>query len=119
MDIVRGICYKASRVIADFASIRNAADWKEQSKRLAAVLGGKGKSRMGYSPMLKIIVQFVNPKNLYAKVNFKTHKKIDGEKDFTIKEKLFNPAVGTNYGSHMSNATELRNMFNNPSTLTD
>lgn len=119
IDIVRGICYKASRVLADFASIRNAADWKEQSKRLAAVLGGKGKSRMGYSPMLKIIVQFVDPANLYAKVNFKTHKKIDGEEDFTIKQELFNPAVGTSYGSHMSNATALRNMFNNPSTLTD
>ena len=119
MDIVRGICYKTSRIIADFASVRNAAGWKEQSKRLAAVLGGKSKSRMGYSPMLKIIVQFVNPKNLYAKVNFKTHKKIDGEDDITVKEEMFNEEVGSNYGSQMANATSLRDMFNNPSTLTD
>ncbi|MCK5357105.1 MAG: hypothetical protein KAJ48_01820, partial [Elusimicrobiales bacterium] len=119
MDIVRGICYKTSRIIADFVSVRNAAGWKEQSKRLSAVLGGKSKSRMGYSPMLKIIVQFVNSKNLYAKVNFKTHKKIDGEDDITVKEEMFNEEVGSNYGSQMANATSLRDMFNNPSTLTD
>ncbi|MEA3306553.1 MAG: hypothetical protein U9Q34_02080, partial [Elusimicrobiota bacterium] len=119
MDIVRGVCYKASRVIADFTSVRNAVDWKAQSKQLSKILGGKGKSRMGYSPMLKIIVQFVDPENLYAKVNFKTNKKRKGEEDITVKEELFNPEVGTSYGSHMSNATALRNMFNNPSTLTD
>jgi hypothetical protein len=119
MDIVRGICYKASRVLADFASIKTASGWREQSKQLSAVLGGKGKSRMGYSPMLKIIVQFVDPANLYAKVNFKTNKKIDDEEDISVKEELFNPEVGTSYGGHMSDATALRNMFNNPSTLTD
>ncbi|MBU2530152.1 MAG: hypothetical protein KKD35_03840 [Elusimicrobia bacterium] len=119
MDTVRSICYQVSKVIADFASIKNASDWKEQSKKLSAMLGGNGKSRMGYSPMLKIIVQFVNPKNLYAKVNYQTNKKIDGEENITVKEEIFNPEVGTHYGSQMSNATALRDMFNNPSTLTD
>ncbi|MCG2726619.1 MAG: hypothetical protein L6420_10320 [Elusimicrobia bacterium] len=119
MNAVRDVCYKVSRIVADLASVKNAAGWKEQSKLMAKVLSGKSKSRIGYSRMLKLLVQFVNPKNLYANINFQTHKKIEGEEDITVKQDFFNPEAGMNYDSQMANATELRNMFNNPSTLTD
>ena len=36
-----------------------------------------------------------------------------------LEEEIFNEEVGAHYGSQMSNATALRDMFNNPSTLTD
>ena len=119
MDVVKHACYKVSRIVADLASVRNTADWKEQSGRLADIMGGKGKSRMGYNRMLKLVVQLVDPEFLYAKINYKTHKKIDGEKDITIKREFFNPKVNAYYGNKMAKAEKIRNKFNEPSTLTD
>ncbi len=119
MDVVRYACYKVSRIVADLSSIRSVSDRKEQSKRMTKVLGGKSKSRIGYGKMLKVLVQFVDPENLYANVNFQTRKGISGEEDIDEKREFFNENVGSDYDSQFSEATALRDRFNSPSTLTD
>lgn len=119
MDSVRYICWQATRIIKDFDYIRSAGGWKEQSKRLAEVFAGEKKGHLKYNKMMRLVVQFTDPENLYARFKFDTRKKIDGEEDLHLNQGMFNEELQEPYNAQWLNATALRDMFNNPLTLTD
>jgi len=119
LDTLRDIKWQVARIIKDFDYIKAAPDWKEQAKRLSKVFAGKKKGNLGYNKMMKLVIQFVEPHHIYARMKFNTNKKIDGENDINLRESFFNTGIENTYTNQMSNATALRDMFNNPSTLTD
>jgi hypothetical protein len=55
---------QAAGLIADLASVRDAAGPEERARALAKIVGGKGKSGLSYEEVLRVMVQFVDPMDL-------------------------------------------------------
>ncbi|PIU18111.1 MAG: hypothetical protein COT18_11155, partial [Elusimicrobia bacterium CG08_land_8_20_14_0_20_59_10] len=117
--VVHDFCYNVSRIVSDIASVGTAGDQKAKAKRLAEVMGGKGKSRVGYENMLQVVIQLVNVKDIYANLNIKTDKRIKGEENINDSYNLYNNDLQAGYTSQLNNANSLRDRFLDPSVLSD
>jgi hypothetical protein len=119
LSVVNSFCYNASRIVSDIASVRTAGDQKAKAKRLSEVMGGKGKSRVGYENMLQVMIQLVNVKDIYAKLDIKTDKRIKGEENINNSYNLYNNDLQAGYSSQLNTANSLRDRFSDPSILSD
>lgn len=118
-DTVRNFCYNVSRIVTDIASVNTAGGQKDKARRLSEVLGGKGKSRVGYENMLQIVIQLAKTEDIYAKLNFRTDKRIKGEENINTSYSMYNTELSEGYNSQLSAANSLRDRFSNPSVLSD
>ncbi|PKM98576.1 MAG: hypothetical protein CVU79_02805 [Elusimicrobia bacterium HGW-Elusimicrobia-3] len=119
LSIVNSFCTNASRIIADIASVRAEGDQKARAERLSRVLGGKGKSRVGYENMLQVLIQLVDVKDIYAKMDVKTDKRIKGEENIANSYSMYNNNLQAGYGEQLGQANSLRDRFADPSVLSD
>jgi len=117
--VVRSFCSNVAAVVADIASVRETGDQKAKSERLAQVMGGKGKSRVGYENMLQVMIQLVDVKDIYAKLDVKTDKRIKGEENINNSYNLYNDNLQAGYSSQLGQANSLRDRFADPSVLSD
>jgi hypothetical protein len=119
MSVVNSFCYNVANIISDIASVRNAGEQKDKSKRLSEVLAGKGKSRLGYEGMMQVLIQLVDVKDIYANLNIQTDKRIKGEENVANTFNVYNNNLQAGYGSHLNSANSLRDRFSDPSDLSD
>lgn len=118
-SVVRSFCLNVTNIVADVASVRNEGDPKAKSKRLAEVLGGKGKSRVGYENMMQVLIQLVSVKDIYAKLDINTDKRIKGEENISNSYNMYNNNLQAGYGEQLGQANALRDRFADPSELSD
>lgn len=117
--VVRSFCLNVTNIVADVASVRNEGDPKAKSKRLAEVLGGKGRSRVGYENMMQVLIQLVSVKDIYAKLDLNTDKRIKGEENISNSYNMYNSNLQAGYGEQLNAANALRDRFADPSVLSD
>ena len=119
LSVVNSFCTNASRIIADIASVREEGDQKARAARLSQVLGGKGKSRVGYENMMQVLIQLVDVKDIYAKMDLRTDKRIKGEENIANSYDMYNNNLQAGYGEQLGNANALRDRFADPTVLSD
>jgi hypothetical protein len=118
-NVVRSFCSNVGAVVSDIASVRDAGGQKAKSERLAQVMGGKGKSRVGYENMLQVMIQLVDVKDIYAKLDVRTDKRIKGEENINNSYNMYNDNLQAGYGTQLGEANTLRDRFADPSVLSD
>ncbi|HCC48265.1 MAG TPA: hypothetical protein DEQ38_09170 [Elusimicrobia bacterium] len=119
LSVVNSFCTNAARIIADIASVREIGDQKAKAKRLSEVLAGKGKSRVGYENMMQVMIQLVNVKDIFAKLDLKTDKRIKNEENIANSYNVYNDNLQAGYNSQLGAANSLRDRFSDPSVLSD
>jgi hypothetical protein len=119
LSVVNSFCTNASRIIADIASVREEGDQKARAERLSKVLGGKGRSRVGYENMMQVLIQLVDVNDIYAKMDVKTDKRIKGEENIANSYDMYNNNLQAGYGEQLGQANSLRDRFADPSILSD
>ena len=119
LTVVNSFCTNVAHIVSDIASVRDTADQKDKSKRLSEVLAGKGKSRLGYENMLQVVIQLVDVKNIFAKLDIKTDKRIKGEENVNSSYNLYNSGLQDGYNQQLGAANSLRDRFSDPSELSD
>lgn len=119
MQIVSELAHTATCLVKDIIEAKNITDWRKQSEKISKMLAGKGRTSYGYEDMLKIFIQLVNPKDIYAKFTMQTNKKIKGEQDISLNNNMFSEEIQNSFESQYADATALRDRFSDPSTLTD
>jgi len=119
LEVVDRFCLNVSRLAADLAGVRGAAGGKARSERLAALLGGKGTSRLGYEGMLQVLVQLVSVDNIYAGLTMTADKDIDGEADISASYSVFNTGLKGEYERQFAGAGAMRDRFTDPTVLSD
>ena len=119
ISVVNSFCTNVAYIISDIASVRDTADQKAKSERLAKVMGGKGKSRLGYEGMMQIMIQLVNVKDIYATLNIQTDKRIKGEENLASTFNVYNENLQAGYNAQLGAANSLRDRFSDPTILSD
>jgi len=118
-SVVSAFCSNVSFIISDLAAVRAEPDQKTRSARLAALLGGKGRGRAGYESILRVLIQFVDVKDIYAALALQTDKRLAGEADIAASYQFYNTGLQGGYDSQFQAVNALRDRFSDPSTLSD
>lgn len=118
LEIVNDLMYGATLFIRDLFRVRDEAGWKEQSKRLSDMAGGKGRSGLGYEDFFKVVLQLVRPEDVSAQVTVHLDPKKKGLEN-TSHSYNFYSADGRNYDSTLSDVTRMRERFAEPAELGD
>ncbi|MDA8242599.1 MAG: hypothetical protein M0025_00555, partial [Elusimicrobia bacterium] len=119
LSTVNSFCANVAHIVSDIASVRDTADQKDKSKRLSEVLAGKGKSRLGYESLLQVVIQLVDVKDIFAKLDIKTDKRIKGEENVNSAYNLYNSGLQDGYNQQLNAANSLRDRFSDPTELSD
>jgi hypothetical protein len=119
ISVVNTFCTNVAQIVSDLASVRETGGQKEKSKRLSEVLAGKGKSRLGYEGLMQVLIQLVDVKDIYAKLDLKTDKRIKGEENINSSYNIYNEGLQAGYSSQQGQANSLRDRFADPSVLSD
>ena len=119
LNVVKSFCRNVAAIVSDIASVRDTAGQKEKSERLSEVMGGKGKSRLGYEGMLQVVIQLVDVKDIYASLNIRTDKRIKGEENLAGTFDVYNENLQAGYNAQLGQANSLRDRFADPSVLSD
>lgn len=112
---MRRLAARATKIIADFFSVRAAANSKAQAEKFAQLTSGKSNSGLGGMDFLKIAVQLLDPSQVYAAYTVDSNNKKTGRNHFEAN--LFN-AENIESGI-IKEVQDAENRFAEPSTLTD
>jgi hypothetical protein len=118
LNIVNTLAYTATRLIMDIAGVKDAPDWKSRSEKLADVASGKSKSDMGYEDFFKVVLQMVQPSEVSASVYVHLDAKDKGVKPVTSTYTFFD-TKGKPYDATLSDVTEMRERYADPTDLSD
>ncbi|OGR79167.1 MAG: hypothetical protein A2X32_11660 [Elusimicrobia bacterium GWC2_64_44] len=119
ISVVNSFCTNVAQIVSDLASVRTAGGQKDKSKRLSEVLAGKGKSRLGYEGLMQVLIQLVDVKDIYAKLDIQTDKRIKNEENLANSYNVYNEGLQAGYNSQLGQANSLRDRFSDPSVLSD
>lgn len=119
LTVVNAFCTNAARIAGDIASVAAAGDQKAKSKRLSEIMAGRGKSNVGYENMLQVVIQLVDVKDIFAKLDVNTDKRIKGEENVSSSYGIYNNNLQAGYGAQLNAANNLRDRFADPSILSD
>ncbi len=119
LSVVNNFCYNVAHVVSDLTGLAGISDQKERADRLADVMAGKGKSRVGYENMLQIVIQLASVKDIYAKLDVSTDKRIKGEENIASSYNVYNTNLQAGYNQELGAANALRDRFLDPSELSD
>ncbi|OGS12799.1 MAG: hypothetical protein A2234_05840 [Elusimicrobia bacterium RIFOXYA2_FULL_58_8] len=118
LEIMDTLAYTATCVVADIAGVRDAPDWHAQSERLSRVAGGASKSGLKYEDFLKVAVQLTQPSNISASVYVHLDPKKKGVGNVTRNYDFFDSG-NNSYDANISEVTQMRERFAEPSLLSD
>lgn len=116
LNVMRRLAAKATKLIADFLELRNAATDNRQSEKLSEMLSGKSNSGLSASDMLKVVVQMIDPSDVSASFEMNSRNKKAGKSEYQTQ--MFNHK-GVNFSETLSEVEEAENRFSDPSVLTD
>jgi hypothetical protein len=119
LTAVNNFCRNVSQVISDISGLGRISDQKARSERLAAIMGGKGKSGVGYENMLQVMVQLVSTKDIFASLNIQTDKRIKDEANIASNYNVYNTNLQAGYNNQLNAANAMRDRFADPSVLSD
>lgn len=114
MDTARRLSTQATKLVRDLVEARHG-DWRQRTKALMRLISGKGRSDLAYEDMMKVLIQLVDPEDLFGEFSIHTNKKVKGEKDVSDRY-LLNKR---NNDPNLRRRTQMKERFAEPSLLVD
>jgi hypothetical protein len=114
MDRIGWLAQEATGLVKDLAQAK-AGDWGERVVALRRLVSGEGRSGLSYENAMKVLVQLIQPADLFGSFTLFTNKKIKGESDASA-QWFFNPQNNT---SEIQGVVTNKERFEEPSVLSD
>jgi hypothetical protein len=111
---VNQLCGTAAGMIADLFAARTG-DWRLRTDMLVRIISGDSRAKLKYEQALKVLIQLVNPDDIFGEFTINTDKRIKGEEDVKARYSL-NP---DNANGRMQEAMQLKEKFAEPILLSD
>lgn len=113
-DRIIRLASRAAGLVRDLFEARGK-DWKRRSEALVDMIGGGGRSGLKYGEMIKVLVQFADPADLFGEFRMRTSAKIKGEKDVSARYLLHPGRQGPEYQDELKRKAQ----FAEPSLVSD
>lgn len=108
------LAQSAAGMVRDLVEARGG-DWKERLGSISKLVSKGGHSGLKYDEAMKVLVQLVDPANLYGEFRMQTNKKREGEKDVSARYLLHRERQDPAFMEEI----QLKERFSEPSLLSD
>ncbi|MBI4423561.1 MAG: hypothetical protein HY554_07540 [Elusimicrobia bacterium] len=104
----------AAGLVGDLCRAR-AGDWGERTQALVSLVSGRGSSRLSFAEAMKVLVQLVDPAQVYGEFSVNLEKRGKGEKDVAARYRLNKDAMDES----IRLPVRMKERFAEPSRLSD